>query len=892
MAGRSKKGQPSRKAPPSKRKASSNAPRKGSSSSKRPKEYRKFDDLSKKMRESVLSQLVSTYFEHLQEQGKQGKKGCRRGFVGELLEDAQKRVSGLGITRDDFDNAVRKEKARRADASSPPTTSDPERRPSDVGVESTSSSVSDLSCRSEVVAAPSAEAMSSARALVALSAGTSLASSAEDATSTETALSTETSPRTSAAPTVGATSCAWPGCELSCSPESCATCKAPVHRLCEHEGEASRNWAHHSEKGELHCPKHHPSASTCTPPLPAVATTSTAGDSSATQQKSKERNKGGRPVGTDRKSQHAQERAKKLARNYVVVEIARLREKAEKERGGSKKRPKLENGTRERLVEDAKQKFGVKDKDFDVPRQTISDRIKAERLEVFHPGHSSPVLVVETILKAFVFMAHELLCPMNKTTIIALMNSLLHDSVHEARLIKWKRDRGMYASDDEEADLVGLSWYRGFLRRNSDIESKKGTKLAANRRDHCTFAAFKKMYNQAEKVLLESGNAVKLESPVHMNKQGIIVEDQKDAFGHPVTIDFRRPENCFCCDECGDNTHGKDDGNKGGEQMVGPAGEVSHELVGIKNSHFSVLPISDFRGRLRFVVVIFAAEVLYASWTIGVDVFADAAEKVNGIEPLCNFGPGQRYPGLSLFDPEGKEIPVMFAATPKASMTSAILKDTFKMMDDLGISQRGVNEDGTEFVPFVVIDGHPSRMGEDFLRYVNEETHRWKIVLGAPYGTGKWQFHDDKRQNGMFKMELVDAKRRWYKKKELHGLPPEILPEEIVVVLYDATKSSFMVERFGASALCERGWVPFNRSTLDDNEVLATAPSDVKRDRTAVLQSRGVNFDINAIVPSSQRDLLGSGSGLLAGGPDAASEVARAGETVNLGATTNDNDSQ
>ena len=199
--------------------------------------------------------------------------------------------------------------------------------------------------------------------------------------------------------------------------------------------------------------------------------------------------------------------------------------------------------------------------------------------------------------------------------------------------------------------------------------------------------------------------------------------------------------------------------------MVGPAGETPQELVGIKDSHFSVLPISDFLGQLRFVTVIFAAEELKGGWTVGVDVFADVVDELDGVDPLCNHGPGKRYPGLSLFGPDGNEIPVLFAATPKASMTSSILKDTFQMMDDLGISQRGVNEDGTEYLPFVIIDGHPSRMGEDFLRYVNDEAHLWKILLGAPYGTGKWQFHDDKRQNGMFKMQLVEAKRQWYKKR-------------------------------------------------------------------------------------------------------------------------------
>jgi hypothetical protein len=45
-------------------------------------------------------------------------------------------------------------------------------------------------------------------------------------------------------------------------------------------------------------------------------------------------------------------------------------------------------------------------------------------------------------------------------------------------------------------------------------------------------------------------------------------------------------------------------------------------------------------------------------------------------------GPGKRHPRLSLISViDGKEIPILFAANPKASMTSAILMQTFKKMN-------------------------------------------------------------------------------------------------------------------------------------------------------------------------------------------------------------------
>ena len=99
-------------------------------------------------------------------------------------------------------------------------------------------------------------------------------------------------------------------------------------------------------------------------------------------------------------------------------------------------------------------------------------------------------------------------------------------------------------------------------------------------------------------------------------------------------------------------------------------------------------------------------------------------------------------------------------------MTTVILRNTFVKIDELGITQRGINDDGTMYVPIVLLNGHPSRTGESYLPYINDEKTQWVAMLGAPYGTDIWQFHDDERQNGCFKTELADAKSRFILKKE------------------------------------------------------------------------------------------------------------------------------
>ena len=88
------------------------------------------------------------------------------------------------------------------------------------------------------------------------------------------------------------------------------------------------------------------------------------------------------------------------------------------------------------------------------------------------------------------------------------------------------------------------------------------------------------MYNQCEEGLVALGNVVRYEHPVHYNQVGTIVDDETLAFGHPVTIKYIRRENVFFLNETGDNTHGKDDGNRGGQRKVVPKGEIPKEIVG------------------------------------------------------------------------------------------------------------------------------------------------------------------------------------------------------------------------------------------------------------------------------------------------------------------------
>ncbi len=186
--------------------------------------------------------------------------------------------------------------------------------------------------------------------------------------------------------------------------------------------------------------------------------------------------------------------------------------------------------------------------------------------------------------------------------------------------------------------------------------SQKARKYARNREDHCNHTAFRKMYDQCKEGLIASGNVVRYDKPVHYNQNGEIVNNETLAYGYSVTIKYLRPEDVFFLDETGDNTHGKDDGNQGGQRKVVPRGEVPKELVGVRDSHFTVTPITDATGTLRFIVLTFAAKDVLPELSLGINVFAEKDPVVEN-----NFGPGKRHPGLTLTH-DGNEIPVLFAA--------------------------------------------------------------------------------------------------------------------------------------------------------------------------------------------------------------------------------------
>jgi hypothetical protein len=188
------------------------------------------------------------------------------------------------------------------------------------------------------------------------------------------------------------------------------------------------------------------------------------------------------------------------------------------------------------------------------------------------------------------------------------------------------------------------------------------------------------------------------------------------------------------------------------------------------------------------------------NWKTGIDIMVEDADV---IKVVAKGGPTCTY--------HGKEIPWFYGTSPKASITSQLLADMLKYLDGLGIYDR------TVAFPFLLLDGHHSRMMLPFLQYINDESHKWYSCFGVPYATHIWQVADASSLNGSYKIELAKAKRKYIEHQDVLRFEPT----NIVPFVNMAFPKSFGRKKNALKAISERGWNPLNYYILTNIPCLA-----------------------------------------------------------------------
>jgi hypothetical protein len=196
-----------------------------------------------------------------------------------------------------------------------------------------------------------------------------------------------------------------------------------------------------------------------------------------------------------------------------------------------------------------------------------------------------------------------------------------------------------------------------------------------------------------------------------------------------------------------------------------------------------------------------------------------------------NSGPGKAFPGAPSCHFRGKDIPSLIACSPKRSITSEILKQALKRLDKLGIYERVSGGP----IPFLFLDAHGSRLQVPFLKYVNDESHRWKVCIGLPNCTGKWQVGDSSQQNGQCKVEMTREKGRLVLFKTRIGTETVIDKSDAIPLVNAVWPKSFGRKETNKTAIRDGGWYPANRMLLHDVDILKTkaASSTATRNESA-----------------------------------------------------------
>jgi hypothetical protein len=408
--------------------------------------------------------------------------------------------------------------------------------------------------------------------------------------------------------------------------------------------------------------------------------------------------------------------------------------------------------------------------------------------------------------------------PLNISEGLSLANSLVEGTEWEEAVVEFKKKRGWNPLDEngEKKPILGPKWYKNFWKRNSHLlERKKGHKFSKDRSEWSIHRNFVQMYDEVYEAMVKAGVAEKLSEPMWVDEKQQATEE-KNAFGQKATHLLLRPEYVVFVDEVGCNTSQEGDGARGGEKKIVSRGTVAKETATTNCNHFTVLGFTAATGDPIMCAIIVSGKTMKPEVVTGLDVFA----KKNGEESDDDFianntGPGKIYPNGPTCVFKGKEVPCMVCNTESGSITSELLVSFLKHMDDLEIFPR---DDGVK--PFLLLDGHGSRLELPFLHYINDPDHEWIVCIGVPYGTSYWQVADSSEQNGSYKMALSTEKKELVKKKQRACFQnARVETYEIVIIVNDAWNRSFARVEYNKKAIAVRGWFPLTRNLLDHPEI-------------------------------------------------------------------------
>ena len=263
----------------------------------------------------------------------------------------------------------------------------------------------------------------------------------------------------------------------------------------------------------------------------------------------------------------------------------------------------------------------------------------------------------------------------------------------------------------------------------------------------------------------------------------------------------------------------KGDGYNGGEKFVGERGTISQQKTSTRNRKFTMIGLTSFDGEPVMCVLILEGKLPNGSIEAGIDITVHPDGTTTDSDFIIkNCGKGKYFPGGPECVYRGKTVPALVRWHESGSITSNILVEMLQTLDEMDLIPR---EDNVK--PFILLDGHGSRLELPFLKYVNTPEDHWVACIGVPYGTALWQVGDSKEQNGSFNMAMTKAKQDLVALKDSLGLQNEgIVDTDLMPLINRAWDKSFARVEKNKNAISDRGWNPLNKCLLLDQTLRST----------------------------------------------------------------------
>ena len=553
------------------------------------------------------------------------------------------------------------------------------------------------------------------------------------------------------------------------------------------------------------------------PPPPGVDTSNT--NTSSTQLKTPipfGRKKGTSKVAIKEK-QLLHHKAKEKVTELYFCHYQKYRTKSNKKRSNK--------GTYVSIFNKVKHEMKLDDS-FKFSYESCRSRIRREKLFPNGIGCKSPLIDVEPKFIEIILSMSDIGCPVSVGETICLLQSLINNTPAQERLKDFQRKifhaRGHYDVAEDYLGTITKNYYYGFMRRYQHIiQSSRGRRFEVARQNWTNYTNFSNMYIDIERMLVESKLAITLPEPFWMNREGVRVEDVKESYGCKVQTDFTFPQCCIVMDEVGGDLNMMNDGFIGGKKFLCRTGDTAKMNATKKTRKFTLLGVTNMIGDPIMCVVIFEGKERNILMESGIDPMHpkcdsfdwDSFDAENNYDIFMeNFGTGKLFPGGPVCEFEGIKIPTMVRYSDKGSITGAILRDILQTIDELNVFQ-SYRDKGV--VPFLLVDGHQSRFHTDFLKYITNNEHRWKVSIGVPYGTSLWQVGDSPQQNGRYKVGLSEAKKMFIEKRIQNFCSEmELLSTDIIPMINFAWSLSFADKHGNKQAISQRGFYPLNKNLL------------------------------------------------------------------------------